>query len=997
MVQWPPSPTVEDEATSLAKEHGSNNLEKTLHSDDQSVPSRGEVDQYPVIVDSDTNTEIPVKEASKSSRNPIFSKRAEQPHVSTMFRDETGLPTPPPSDNEAWVRSNTPEPRKDKDEQTRSSRSKSTTRAEETRQPRPAISRIQTDVAGELHMMKRGTRRAPSPYSYTRESGTFRVEHAPRHSPNAFLSPAHAKDSPVSIQDTTQQRERSAERRDCDNSTDSERRSKRSLRFAEAHQGPATRQDRPSTAVSDASPQAAVQDTTERRDYAGAWDSSERRRYVKVDQDVSGTDVPRKAQRSRSRATRTTSKVRESPYSSSAEESVRSERYGSTKKASSDEQPVRRRSSHRRERPRLAETSSLIVAQNKSGSSDDDATRRVYRVRDGRSPMTPPTVTTPDHMEDYFSKAFQTNASRPSTYTPRSSVDETPLYSPPTSPPRTPRTDRPSRQELNKSPSSSPHRTPQHSRGPSLDEIQLRELKTHTSLLSQATAAAAALASKASPPVSRSASNAIETTFACSSNGPVTRPRSRASSPQRERARRSDAFTYGEQAMPRIIYPPVPHSKRPSTRDGLPKIELSTPGAISPPQRNASWTGYDQQYRVQGGHFGGPLHTMTAMSTTLPTTQLNAAPPMYRSQSASTPQDLTQKGGDFTLPQCPRSQPTQGLRDWCSIRDMPGLDICPKCMQAISATRYRTLLVRSLDKPYDKSTVCAFSKAWIRTAFIQCVKQNKPDMSLVRKASILPEGARPCEGSKPDVRMWWKLIDPSTDRAVPDFFACSACVGSVHQIFPDLPDQFRRDVLNQEKVCNLHPGSKHFNTFMEQLDQVAEKCRDRGKSSARYMQPFVDHIRRVTRHPECARDTLMTNRAWHFMNDLPEFSICEACYEEVVWPQREKPVARDISKVMKIVPHSAFRGSGVTSSASNAGVGTHPVSCQLYSERMRRMFADVVSGRISFEMFRSKVKERHAAQYRLTEMNKMYEEDQRMGWDRRADIEKNRQYWRSLE
>lgn len=203
--------------------------------------------------------------------------------------------------------------------------------------------------------------------------------------------------------------------------------------------------------------------------------------------------------------------------------------------------------------------------------------------------------------------------------------------------------------------------------------------------------------------------------------------------------------------------------------------------------------------------------------------------------------------------------------------------------------------------------------------------------------------------------------------------------------------------LSQEKVCGLHPGSKHFNTFMEILDQIAAKCRERSKHSARYMQPLVDYVRTVTRYPECARDMLLTNRAWHFMNDLPEFTVCEACYGEVVWPQRTKPVAVDISKVTKVVPHSAFKGSNMSTPGSRNSVGTYPVSCQLYSERMRRMFMDVVSGRISFEKFRNKVKERHAAQYRLTEMNRMYEEDQRMGWDRRADIEKNRQYWRSLE
>jgi len=997
MGQWPPSPMVEDEATSLAKEYGFKDRTAALDSDDQSVPSRGDVDQLPVIVDSDTNTETPVKEASKSSRKPATSKRADHPHLSAVFRDETGLPTPPPSDNEARGRPTISNVNTDKDEGIPTSRSKSTTRLEGTRQSRPTISRIHTDAAGELQRMKAGVRRAPSPYSYTRQAGTFRVDPTTRHSPNAFLSPTHATASPTTMQNTTQQQGRPAERRASESLPDPEQRQK-ALRFAQAHQGPAAQQQEPSKTSFDVAPRSSVQQSSEDRAYADSSNLYNRRRHARADRDSSGKDMPRKAHRSRSRPPRAASRsrVRDSPYSSSTDESVRSERHGSTKKSSSDERPVRRRSSVKRDRPRLEETPGYIVSQKKPGWSDDDATKRVYHVRDGRSPMTPPTVTTPNHMEDYFSQAFHENGMKQPRHTPRSSVDDTVLLSPPTSPPRTPRTERPSRQEYYESPSSSPRRTPQHSRAPSVDESQFRELKAHTSLLSQATSAAAVLASKTSPPVTRSASNAIETTFACSSNGLGVRPRSRAPSPQRERSQRSDTFAYAEPAMTRVTYPPVPQPKRPSTRDGLPTIELSAPVATPAPQRNATWTGYDQHYRTSDAHFGGPLPTAPAI-------QHHAPPPMYRSQSATTPQELTSRVSDFALPECPRSQPTRGLRDWCTIRDIPNLDICPSCTQALSTTRYRPLLVRGLEKPYDRSTVCSLSKPWVRIAFVQSLKQNKRDLSFVMKANFLPPGAQPCQGSRPDIRRWFKLIDPATGRAVPDFFACHACVGSVDQIFPNLPSyrdypaMFEREDLNQEKVCALHPGSKHFNTFVEILDQIATKCRERRSDNPRHLQPFVDYVRRIMRHPECARDRLLPNRAWHFMNELPEFTICEACYEEVVWPQHDKPLARDISKVTKLVPHSAFRGSNSSSSSSSNGVGTHPVSCQIYSERMRRMFTDVVNGRISFEMFRNRVKERHAVQYRLTEMNRMYEEDQRMGWDRRADIEKNRQYWRSLE
>ena len=990
MVQWPPPPSVEDEATSLAKEHGLKDVAETLNTTDQLVPSRGDVDQHPVIMDSDTNTEILVKEASSSSRRAFFSKRAEQPCVAAVFQDETGLPTPPPSDSEARGRPHVPYTKNDKDEVGTTPRSKSTTRVDERCPSRPAVSRIHTDVAGELHRMNAGTRRAPSPYSYNREAGTFRVDSTSRRSTDSFLSPANATASPISMPSTTRLQERSARYTEGDSSTDSEQRSKKSLRFTEARQDTVTQRHQPAATLSCAAPQPSA------NSFADSSDSNDRRRYVRADEDGSTRDVPRKSHRSRSRPARAVSNCRGSPYSSSAEESVRGQRYGSTKKPSSDDQPVPHRSSHRRERSRLDETPSHNIAAKMAEPSDDDAKRRVYHVRDGRSTMTPPTVTKRDHLEDCFSKAIQDDTWTQSRYTPPSSVDEATIVPLPMSPPCTPRADRSNRQDYYELSLPSPYRTPQRSRGPSIDETQFKESRGHTSLLSQATSTAAALASKTSPPVSRSASNAIETTFACSNDVLVPKPKSRTSSPQGDRPQHFDTSTYAEQAMPKIMYPPVPQPKRPSTRDGLPKIELFAPVAIHAPQRNASWNGHDQQYRLQGPHFEGPLHTTTAMSTTLPS-QLSAPSPIYRSQSASLLPEPTPKVNDFTLPPCPRAHPTQGLRDWSTFRDIPSLDICPKCMQALAITRYRSFLTRSLDKPYDKATICSFSKPWIRMAFIQSVKQNKSDLSFVKKASVLPEGARACEGSRLDVRMWWTLIDPATDRAVPEFFACSACVGSVHQIFPDLPDQFRRDVLNQEKSCSLHPSSKHFGTFMEHLDQIAEKCRDRGKSSARYMQPFIDHIRRITRHSECAKDTLLPNRAWHFMNDLPEFAICEACYDEVVWSQREKPVARDISRVTKIVPHPSSRSSNAPHLSSNSGVGTRPISCQLYSERMRKMFADVVSGRISFEMFRNRVRERHAAQYRLTDMNRMYEEDQRMGWDRRDDIEKNRQYWRRLE
>ena len=143
---------------------------------------------------------------------------------------------------------------------------------------------------------------------------------------------------------------------------------------------------------------------------------------------------------------------------------------------------------------------------------------------------------------------------------------------------------------------------------------------------------------------------------------------------------------------------------------------------------------------------------------------------------------------------------------------------------------------------------------------------------------------------------------------------------------------------------------------------------------------------------------MLAGRAWHFAPYLPEFTVCEDCYDDIIYPMRDKYFASDISPTKRLIP-SSHQNSILTSSAvpttNNSGPG---VSCQLYSERMRRLFADVHANRISFETFRARVRERVSTQQRLWETNRMYEEDQRtMGWDRRSEIERNLAIWRGVE
>lgn len=973
----------------MAKEHGSNQC--TLESlEDQPVPSRGSPDQMPVIVDSSTISTTPVE--NRVEPLPTTPNEKTGSGIASAFvHSDSGLPTPPPSDSEAVRGRQRPAEFKKPSSTGQTQRSRSVASATDLRQSRPSISRIQTDVS-DITQAQTSARRAPSPYAYTPEAGTFKIDAVPKPKKIELAPALKTTSSPAS---DSKYHKNNRYSREYDSSTDSEYKPKKSLRFAESHRGPAdtSPNDSKSSADSGSSHRRVHEHQSSYRHGESAV-SGQKADGV----ENGGENAPRREHRSSSRPSRSSSKVRDSPNTSSAEDRSISD-VRSTRKSGSDSHSVQRRTSHRHERPRPDEIfSQPSHGHHKLSNLEDDATRHVYRVSRSGHPMTPPAVTTPHPMEDYFSRAFQDNALKKSRYVPRLSTDETAIYSPPTSPPRTPRSERLPRQEYFESPASSPRGTPRHSRTPSVDEAQLKELKDlkpHTaSLLSQATTTAAAIAiTKTSPPLSRSTTNAIEATFACSNNVVPSKPRSRASSPQRDRLQRADIYTYGDQVMPQVTYPPVPQSKRPSTRDGFPLH-----AAPHHPQRTASWAGHDAQYTSHGSHYGGAGHTMTALSN-VQSVQAPITPALQRTQSMSGPQEFLLRLDEFTLPPCPRSSPTNGLRDWSTFKDFAEASICPKCTHALSLTRFRSQLMKGRDKPYDRYTTCALSRPWIRIAVVESVKLNRSDLSLVKKASMLPEGARACEGNRPDVRTWWKLIDPTTERAVPDFFACSACVGSVHQVFPDLPDLFKRDVLNQEKVCGLREDSKEFQILTDQLAQIAVKCRDRGKSSARYMQPFVDQVRRSTRYAECKRDTLSPSLAWHFAPDLPEFTVCERCYHEVVFPVEDKPFARNISKVLVRVPLLDTKGPVVNlvTPKGTSDIGTQLTSCQLYSERMRKLFNDMITGKISYDFFRTKVKERHEWQYRLTEMNRFHEEAQRMGWDSGVDINKNKAIWRSLE
>lgn len=87
--QWPPSPRVEDEELALKNEI-THNSELNNKKEAEEAPSRGTVDQYPIILDT--------KRGPESKRDYISVTDNEGESIRTQSSDDSyGPPTPPSS------------------------------------------------------------------------------------------------------------------------------------------------------------------------------------------------------------------------------------------------------------------------------------------------------------------------------------------------------------------------------------------------------------------------------------------------------------------------------------------------------------------------------------------------------------------------------------------------------------------------------------------------------------------------------------------------------------------------------------------------------------------------------------------------------------------------------------------------------------------------------------------------------------------------------------
>jgi hypothetical protein len=147
------------------------------------------------------------------------------------------------------------------------------------------------------------------------------------------------------------------------------------------------------------------------------------------------------------------------------------------------------------------------------------------------------------------------------------------------------------------------------------------------------------------------------------------------------------------------------------------------------------------------------------------------------------------------------------------------------------------------------------------------------------------------------------------------------------------------------RVCDLRFDSKRFVQYFDAFETTADEAAYHDASLD--TRSLASLVRRFAATEECQRHVELRDARWHMITQLPDFTVCPECFDEVVWPElsgRGSPKA--IALMFKETPQRLPRAS-----------------CQLYSARMRGIFRTAVDGD-DYKLLASKARERRTVEAR---------------------------------
>jgi len=296
---------------------------------------------------------------------------------------------------------------------------------------------------------------------------------------------------------------------------------------------------------------------------------------------------------------------------------------------------------------------------------------------------------------------------------------------------------------------------------------------------------------------------------------------------------------------------------------------------------------------------------------------------------------------DKPLPTCPRGVLSGPYDDWYSLQGYKGFNICPSCYNSVFAgTPFEVDFEQIWLNDWSSKRICDFSSPWSRLAMMLTIKQRRKSLDLIYTlADIMEYQARPCPGdyeAGPDEGVsWYGIPDQRDGIHVANFAICSSDRRMIEALLPTLRGYFTKipraySHTLSRYTCSLRTSSHRFVKYMDLLVELDAEARASGR--APNINRFIELARNNAFKGECNGDKTSFRKPWHFIPSLPEFTVCEECYDEVIWPTLQSKslpstIPRLFNKSIQLVP------------GEDPDVGS---SCCLWSPRMRKVWETAV-------------------------------------------------------
>ncbi|KAF2205193.1 hypothetical protein GQ43DRAFT_437217 [Delitschia confertaspora ATCC 74209] len=283
---------------------------------------------------------------------------------------------------------------------------------------------------------------------------------------------------------------------------------------------------------------------------------------------------------------------------------------------------------------------------------------------------------------------------------------------------------------------------------------------------------------------------------------------------------------------------------------------------------------------------------------------------------------------DKPLPACPRTEPVGKYNDWYTLDGCSNFDICPTCFDGVFAqTTFAHFFSQSRLYEAPVARICDFSDAWVRMAWLLTVKQRRVSPDLLYRLADIADKEEQCPAEREVAGPWYGIADHRDGVHISNFVICPRDLRQLEALLPSLRGYFTKvpsDPRNPKlHKCSLRTTYRRFPKYLDPLVNIHEESmRTR---SAPNMSPFIDLVREHAYRKECDKDKPTIGKPWHFIPDLPEFTVCEECYNDVIWPEIKKGsnLASKFNRTLQLIPYEDSEGS----------------SCCLYGPRMRVIFA----------------------------------------------------------